>query len=128
MKRPENSIVLDGIVESSAGRYTKDQQMPVLELLLRFEQGYGDRTTHETVKVIQFGKDVLNEPPMEGDRVLVEGSCRMETIAHETHKEKIVEIRAHKIERLGGAIEGAIASSVVPDSAENESEYDEIPF
>lgn len=128
MKRPENSIVIDGIVESSAGRYTKDQQMPVLELLLRFEQGYGDRTTYETVKVIQFGKDVLNEPPVEGDRVLVEGSCRMETITHETHKEKIMEIRAHKIDCLVGAIEGAIASTVVPDSPVNESEYDDIPF
>lgn len=127
MKRPENSIMLDGIVESSAGRYTKDQT-PVLELLLRFEQGYGDRTTHETVKVVQFGRDVLNEPPVEGDRVLVEGSCRMETIAHESYKEKIMEIRAHKIECLGGAIEGAIASTVVPDSPANESEYDEIPF
>lgn len=94
------------IVRSPELRYLQDNQTQVAEMLVEFP-GLRSEDPPATLKVVGWGKmaSEIQQGYGEGDRVLLAGRLRMNTIERpEGFKEKRAELTVSNIHRLDGAL------------------------
>lgn len=91
------------IIQAPELRYTSDNQMPIAEMLVQFP-GSRAEDPPGTLKVVGWGNlaQEIQEKYRQGDRVVIEGSLRMNTIDRpEGFKEKRAELTAQRIHIVG---------------------------
>lgn len=101
-------------------RYTQDNQRPLAQMLVEFE-GLRPDDPPMSLKVVGWGKlaDEIQQNYAEGDRVIIEGRLRMNTIERsEGFKEKRAELTASRIHKLGSD------PDYTPTSASNVVDFD----
>lgn len=112
-------ILMATVIGNPELRYTQDNQTPVTQMLVEF-QGGKPEDPPSTLKVIGWGNlaTEIQESYTPGDRVVIEGRLKMETIDRpEGFKEKRAELVAARIHRLDGAAtvsNNAIRETVTP--------------
>ncbi|XHX77689.1 MAG: single-stranded DNA-binding protein [Stenomitos frigidus ULC029] len=113
-------ILMAEIVQAPELRYTSDTQTPIAEMFVEFP-GLRAEDPPSRLKVVGWGNlaQEIQERFHQGDRVVIEGSLRMNTIERpEGFKEKRAELTAQRIHSLGAdtALEAPIASTPAPAS------------
>ncbi len=108
------------IVQAPELRYTSDTQTPIAEMFVEFP-GLRAEDPPSRLKVVGWGNlaQEIQERFHQGDRVVIEGSLRMNTIERpEGFKEKRAELTAQRIHSLGAdtALEASIAPTAAPAS------------
>lgn len=96
-------ILMAEIVQAPELRYTSDTQTPIAEMFVEFP-GLRAEDPPSRLKVVGWGNlaQDIQERFHEGDRVVIEGSLRMNTIDRpEGFKEKRAELTAQRIHSLG---------------------------
>ena len=91
------------IVQAPELRYTSDTQTPIAEMFVEFP-GLRAEDPPSRLKVVGWGNlaQEIQERFHQGDRVVIEGSLRMNTIERpEGFKEKRAELTAQRIHTLG---------------------------
>jgi single-stranded DNA-binding protein len=111
------------IVQAPELRYTSDTQTPIAEMFVEFP-GLRAEDPPSRLKVVGWGNlaQEIQERYHQGDRVVIEGSLRMNTVDRpEGFKEKRAELTAQRIHILGGdtALE---ASTIVASPASSTSQ------
>ena len=113
-------ILMAEIVQAPELRYTSDTQTPIAEMFVEFP-GLRAEDPASRLKVVGWGNlaQEIQERFHQGDRVVIEGSLRMNTIDRpEGFKEKRAELTAQRIHSLGAdtALETSTASTPAPAS------------
>ena len=96
-------ILMAEIVQAPELRYTSDTQTPIAEMFVEFP-GLRAEDPPSRLKVVGWGNlaQEIQERFHQGDRVVIEGSLRMNTIERpEGFKEKRAELTAQRIHTLG---------------------------
>jgi single-strand DNA-binding protein len=121
-------ILMARITRTPEIRYTQDNQRPLAQMLVEFD-GIRPDDPPTSLKVVGWGKlaDEIQQNYAEGDRVIIEGRLRMNTIERqEGFKEKRVELtasRVHKVSADPGYTPASTSSNVVDfDSYSDRSE------
>ncbi len=107
-----NCILMATVISSPELRYTPENQTPVTQMLVEFQNGKPEDPP-ATLKVVGWGNlaTEIQESYNEGDRVILEGRLNMQMIERpEGFKEKRAELVAARIHRLDG---GSVGSQVV---------------
>lgn len=115
-------ILMAEIVQAPELRYTSDTQTPIAEMFVEFP-GLRAEDPPSRLKVVGWGNlaQEIQERFHQGDRVVIEGSLRMNTIDRpEGFKEKRAELTAQRIHTLGAdtALE---ASTALPTASTSTS-------
>lgn len=113
-------ILMARITRTPEIRYTQDNQRPLAQMLVEFE-GLRPDDPPMSLKVVGWGKlaDEIQQNYAEGDRVIIEGRLRMNTIERsEGFKEKRAELTASRIHKLGSD------PDYTPTSASNVVDFD----
>lgn len=111
-------ILMARITRTPEVRYTQDNQRPLAQMLVEFE-GMRPDDPPMSLKVVGWGKlaDEIQQNYVEGDRVIIEGRLRMNTIERqEGFKEKRAELTASRVHKVGadpGYTPSAASSNVV---------------
>ncbi|MBW4472412.1 MAG: single-stranded DNA-binding protein [Stenomitos rutilans HA7619-LM2] len=113
-------ILMAEIVQAPELRYTSDTQTPIAEMFVEFP-GLRAEDPPSRLKVVGWGNlaQEIQERFHQGDRVVIEGSLRMNTVDRpEGFKEKRAELTAQRIHSLGAdtALE---ASTALPTAGTN---------
>jgi single-stranded DNA-binding protein len=106
------------IVQAPELRYTSDTQTPIAEMFVEFP-GLRAEDPPSRLKVVGWGNlaQEIQERFHQGDRVVIEGSLRMNTVERpEGFKEKRAELTAQRIHTLG-ADTMLEASTTVPTAS-----------
>ena len=96
-------ILMAEIVQAPELRYTSDTQTPIAEMFVEFP-GLRAEDPPSRLKVVGWGNlaQEIQERFHQGDRVVIEGNLRMNTIERpEGFKEKRAELTAQRIHSLG---------------------------
>lgn len=96
-------ILMAEIVQAPELRYTSDTQTPIAEMFVEFP-GSRAEDPPSRLKVVGWGNlaQEIQERFHQGDRVVIEGSLRMNTVDRpEGFKEKRAELTAQRIYSLG---------------------------
>jgi single-stranded DNA-binding protein len=96
-------ILMARIIRTPEIRYTQDNQRPLAQMLVEFE-GLRPDDPPMSLKVVGWGKlaDEIQQNYAEGDRVIIEGRLRMNTIERpEGFKEKRAELTASRVHKVG---------------------------
>ena len=96
-------ILMAEIVQAPELRYTSDTQTPIAEMVVEFP-GVRAEDPPSRLKVVGWGNlaQEIQERFHQGDRVVIEGSLRMNTVDRpEGFKEKRAELTAQRIHSLG---------------------------
>ena len=96
-------ILMAEIVQAPELRYTSDTQTPIAEMFVEFP-GLRAEDPPSRLKVVGWGNlaQEIQERFHQGDRVVIEGNLRMNTIERpEGFKEKRAELTAQRIYSLG---------------------------
>jgi single-stranded DNA-binding protein len=117
-------ILMAEIVQAPELRYTSDTQTPIAEMFVEFP-GLRAEDPPSRLKVVGWGNlaQEIQERFHQGDRVVIEGSLRMNTVERpEGFKEKRAELTAQRIHSLGAdtALE-ASAVATTPAAANGQS-------
>ena len=99
-----NIILMAEIMGDLQTRYVQDNQTQICEFIVQFP-GYKEDDPQSTIKVSLWGKSAPRAPEFyhNGDRVIIEGSLRMNTVERqEGFKEKRAELNAFRIYSLSG--------------------------
>lgn len=107
-----NCILMATVISSPELRYTPDNQTPVTQMLVEFQNGKPEDPP-ATLKVIGWGNlaTEIQQSYNEGDRLIIEGRLNMQMLERpEGFKEKRAELVAARIHRLDG---GTVGSQVV---------------
>lgn len=107
-----NCILMATVISSPELRYTPENQTPVTQMLVEFQNGKPEDPP-ATLKVVGWGNlaTEIQESYNTGDRVIIEGRLNIQTIERpEGFKEKRAELVAARIHRLDG---GSVGSQVV---------------
>ncbi|PSB29252.1 single-stranded DNA-binding protein [Stenomitos frigidus] len=115
-------ILMAEIVQAPELRYTSDTQTPIAEMFVEFP-GLRAEDPPSRLKVVGWGNlaQEIQERFHQGDRVVIEGSLRMNTVERpEGFKEKRAELTAQRIHSLGAdtALEASTAVAA-PASTNN---------
>ena len=115
-------ILMAEIVQAPELRYTSDTQTPIAEMFVEFP-GLRAEDPPSRLKVVGWGNlaQEIQERFHQGDRVVIEGSLRMNTVERpEGFKEKRAELTAQRIHSLGAdtALEASTAVAT-PASTNN---------
>lgn len=113
-------ILMAEIVQAPELRYTSDTQTPIAEMFVEFP-GLRAEDPPSRLKVVGWGNlaQEIQERFHEGDRVVIEGSLRMNTVDRpEGFKEKRAELTAQRIHSLGAdtALEASTTVVATPAS------------
>ncbi|XGV96720.1 MAG: single-stranded DNA-binding protein [Leptolyngbya sp. BL-A-14] len=114
-------ILMAEIVQAPELRYTSDTQTPIAEMFVEFP-GLRPEDPPSRLKVVGWGNlaQEIQERFHQGDRVVIEGSLRMNTVDRpEGFKEKRAELTAQRIHSLGAdtALEASIVSTPAATSS-----------
>lgn len=115
-------ILMAEIVQAPELRYTSDTQTPIAEMFVEFP-GLRAEDPPSRLKVVGWGNlaQEIQERFHQGDRVVIEGSLRMNTIDRpEGFKEKRAELTAQRIHSLGAdtALEASTALPTASSSSQ----------
>lgn len=152
-----NSIVLMAeVLTDPELRRTPDNQSSIASFLVQFAGGRAEEAPYR-IKVVGWNNlaDEIMEKYHKGDRVVVEGRLRLDTVDRGTYKEKRTELVAQRVHSLEAGSTASIATTptaapsrspranpstpnnaAVPTSnyvpvaspATNAPDYDDIPF
>lgn len=123
-----NSCILMGKISQDIElRYTSDNQIPVIEMLLEFSNPVMNENSRlANIKVIAWGNlaQQVSSNYHQGDQVIIEGRLGMNTIERpEGFKEKRAELTASKVYGIGNATlkETSISPTAKPINQINNS-------
>jgi single-stranded DNA-binding protein len=139
-----NCVLMAEIVQDPQLRYTQDNQVPVAEMMVQFPALRADDPP-SLLRVVGWRNlaQEIQERYHKGDRVIIEGSLRMNSVDRpEGFKEKVAELIAQRIhpittDALGAPALSASASvpastpapgPATPTTPPDLPDYDEIPF
>lgn len=144
-------ILMAQVVSDPQLRYTSDNQTEIAEMMVEFP-GLRSEDPANRIKVVGWGNFAkeMQGSYQPGDRVIVEGRLRINSIEREGYKEKRIELTASRIHRTDGQDHAAApfsapspettaptapapapaADFVAPDPAPEPSDrnLDDIPF
>ncbi|MGK7876865.1 MAG: single-stranded DNA-binding protein [Xenococcaceae cyanobacterium] len=106
-------ILMAKIVRSPELRYTQDNQIPIVQMLVEFD-GLRPEDPPGTLKVVVWGDMAREIEPQysKGDRLIIQGRLEMNTIdRQEGFKEKRAELIASRIHSLDGSKDHSASSS-----------------
>lgn len=92
-------ILMAQVVRKPELRYTQDNQTPLTTMLVQFD-GSRPEDPPSTLKVVAWGENLapkVEQEYVEGDRVIIKGSLRMEVIDRQDFKEKRAELNVSEI-------------------------------
>lgn len=103
-----NCILMATVISSPELRYTPENQTPVTQMLVEFQNGKPEDPP-ATLKVIGWGNlaTEIQQSYNTGDRLIIEGRLNMQMLERpEGFKEKRAELVAARIHRLDGEATG----------------------
>jgi len=112
-------ILMAQVVSDPQLRYTSDNQTEIAEMMVEFP-GLRSEDPANRIKVIGWGNFAkeMQGSYQPGDRVIVEGRLRINSIEREGYKEKRIELTASRIHRTDGQDHVAAPfSAPSPDTA-----------
>ncbi|MCW6038129.1 single-stranded DNA-binding protein [Spirulina subsalsa FACHB-351] len=112
-------ILMARIVQAPELRYTQDNQTPVASMIVEFEGGR-EEDPPMTLKAVGWGNLAtdIQESYQVGDRVILQGSLRMNTIDRpEGYKEKRAELSVSRIYKQDGTFSPTLTSQSTSEAS-----------